>query len=218
MKRVNIISAIVCLSVAFFLVSCSLEEETADPESITSTITTTDNSVLLEEIDKFKIANEKLTYENDSLKGRIEYLEKSNEQSSIILLHSNYYIDELLEKIYTENSKVDIFPGVLQSIRIETTDEAIYFVFSIDRMAVNPNWDGPGSDGGRGYFINSEEKYQDYKGRLDTVFAGIEHKGYETYQEKQETILADYGNKINYVYNFYMIGDEIVFVGHDPGP
>lgn len=215
MKRINVILLIVSISVSLFLVSCSPSGENDTPVSTAGIITTTDNSDMLQENNKLKSENEKLISENDSLKGRVEYLEKNLEEASASPFESNYTTDRLLLKIFTEKSKVDIFPGALQSIRVEEIGEETYFIFTIDRMAVNPKWDGPGSDSGRGFFINSEKKYKEYKGGISTVFS---YQGYENTQKKIETILADSQYRSDYRFNFYMIGDEIVFVGPDPGP
>ena len=103
----------------------------------------------------------------------------------------------------------------MQNIRVEKIGEEVYFIFTIDRMAVNPKWDGPGSDSGKGYFINSEKKYEEYKGGLSTVFS---YQGYENTIKKREAILNDSNYKNDRIFNFYMIDDEIVFVGPDPGP
>ena len=197
------------------MVSCSSSGENATPVSTASIITTTDNSNLLQKNNKLKSEDEKLTSENDSLKGRIEYLEKKLAESRVSPLESNYTIDILLQKIFTENSKVDIFPGKLQSIRAEEIREETYFIFTIDRMAVNPKWDGPGSDSGRGYFINSAKKYQEYKGGLDTIF---NYQGYENTIKKREAILADSQYSSDQAFNFYMIDNEIVFVSQPAGP
>jgi hypothetical protein len=161
------------------------------------------------------LQNEKLTSENDSLKARNEYLERNLKEASISPFESNYTTDRLLQKLFTENSKVDIFPGKLQSICKKEIGGETYFIFSIDRMAVNSKWDGPGSDSGKGYFINSEKKYDEYKGGICTVFS---YQGYEDTQKKMEAILADSKYSSNQIFNFYMIGDEIVYVGPDPGP
>lgn len=82
-------------------------------------------------------------------------------------------------------------------------------------MAVNPKWDGSGSDSGKGFLINSEEKYEEYRGKLGTVFS---YQGYEDTEKKREAILADKQYSNDNIFNFYMIGDEIVFVGPNPGP
>jgi hypothetical protein len=197
------------------MVSCSPYGENTTPVSTSSSITTTDNSDLLQENNKLKDENDKLTSENDSLKSRIEDLEKNLEESSVSPLLSNYTSDLLLHRIFTEKSKVDIFPGVLKNIRVEEIREEVYFIFTIDKMAVNPKWDGPGSDSGKGYFINSEKKYKEYKGRISTVFS---YQGYENTQKKIDAILNDSKYCSNRIFNFYMIGDEIVYVGPDPGP
>lgn len=215
MQRINVLLLIVSLAASLFMVSCSQSGKSATPANTAGIITTIDNPDLLQEINKLKSENDKLTSENNSLKDRIGYLEKSIEESGVSPLLSNYATDELLYKIFTEKSKVDIFPGKLRSIRIEEGTEQTYFIFSIDRMAVNPKWDGPGSDSGRGFFINSEKKYEEYKGGIGTVFS---YQGYENTQKKMEAILADIRYSNDYIFNFYMIGDEIVYVGPDPGP
>jgi hypothetical protein len=197
------------------MVSCSPSGKKTTPVNTTSIITTNDNSDLLQENNKLKSENGKLSTENDSLKSKNEYLEKNLTEARISPLLSNYTTDELLQKIFTEKSKVNIFPGALKSIRVEEKGNEVYFVFSIDKMLVNPKWDGPGSDAGRGYFINSEKKYEEYKGGLGTVFS---YQGYEDTEKKREAILADPKYSNNQIFNFYMIGDEIVYVGPDPGP
>lgn len=215
MKRINVILLIVSISVSSFLISCSPSGENTTPVSTKSINTTTYTSDLLQENNKLRSENDKLISENDSLKSRNENLEKSLDAAIISPLLSNYTTDELLHKIFTEKSKVDIFPGKLKSIRIKESGDQTYFIFSIDRMAVNPKWDGPGSDSGKGFFINSEEKYEEYKGGLGTVFS---YQGYEDTKKKREAILADKQYNNDNIFNFYMIGDEIVFVGPDPGP
>lgn len=215
MKRINAILLIVILSLSSFMVSCSPTKESVTPESTVSINTTTDNSDLSQENNELKMENEKLTYENNSLKARNTYLEQNLRELSPSPFESNYTIDMLLQKIFTNNSKVDIFPGRLQSIRIENIGDETYFSFSIDRMDVNPKWDGPGSDSGKGFFINSEETYNEYKGRISTVFS---YQGYENAHKKIEAILADSKYSSNNIFNFYMIGDEIVLIGPNPGP
>lgn len=197
------------------MVSCSSSGDNAAPVSTANISTTTNHSELLIENNKLRNENDKLTSENDSLKARNEYLEKALKESSVSPLLNNYTVDLLLYKIFNENSKVDIFPGILQGIRVEEIGEEVYFIFTIDRMAVNPKWDGPGSDSGKGYFINSEKKYEEYKGGLSTV---LSYQGYENTIEKRKAILNDPNYKNDRIFNFYMIGDEIVFVGPDPGP
>ena len=197
------------------MVSCSSSGDNAAPVSTANISTTTNHSELLIENNKLRNENDKLTSENDSLKARNEYLEKALKESSVSPLLNNYTVDLLLYKIFNENSKVDIFPGILQGIRVEEIGEEDYFIFTIDRMAVNPKWDGPGSDSGKGYFINSEKKYEKYKGGLSTV---LSYQGYENTIEKRKAILNDPNYKNDRIFNFYMIGDEIVFVGPDPGP
>ncbi|QNU68302.1 hypothetical protein EHE19_007820 [Ruminiclostridium herbifermentans] len=215
MKRIKLISLVVSLSVPFIIVSCSSSGDNAAPVSTSNITTTTNHSELLIENNKLKNENEQLVSENYSLKSRNEYLEKVLKESSISPLLNNYTADLLLHKIFTENGKVDIFPGRLKGIRVEDIGEETYFIFTIDKMAVNPKWDGPGSDSGKGYFINSEEKYEEYKGGLSTIFS---YQGYENTIQKREAILNDSNYKNDRIYNFYMIGDEIVFVGPDPGP
>ncbi|PYG86562.1 hypothetical protein LY28_02990 [Ruminiclostridium sufflavum DSM 19573] len=210
MKRIKFLLLIVSLLVSFIMVSCSSLEGNDTPVS-----TTTNNSELLLENNTLRNENDKLTSENDSLKSRNEYLEKAMKESSISPLLNNYTVDVLLNKIYTEKGKVDIFPGRLQEIHVKEVGEETYFIFTIDRMAVNTKWDGPGSDSGNGYFINSEKKYEEYKGGLSTIFS---YQGYENTIKKREAILNDSNYKNDRIFNFYMINDEIVFVGPDPGP
>ncbi len=212
MKRIKFTLLIVSLSVSFIMVSCSSLEGNDTP---VSTTTTTNTSELLLENNTLRNENDKLTSENDSLKSRNEYLEKAMKESSVSPLLNNYTTDVLLNKIYTEKGKVDIFPGRLQEIRVEEVGEETYFIFSIDRMAVNPKWDGPGSDSGKGYFIDSEKKYEEYKGGLSIIFS---YQGYENTIKKREAILNDPNYKNDRIFNFYMINNEIVFVGPDPGP
>jgi hypothetical protein len=215
MNRIKLILMIVGLSVSFILVSCSSSEKNAVPVSTADITTTINNSELSAEINKLRNENDKLASDYDSLKSRNEYLEKALKESSVFPLLNNYTVDLLLHNIFTENSEVDIFPGRLKGIHVEEIGEETYFIFTIDRMEVNSKWDGPGSDSGRGYFINSEEKYEEYKGGLSTVFS---YQGYENTLIKREAILNDSNYKDGRIYNFYMIGDEIVFVGPDPGP
>lgn len=214
MKWKNVTPFILCFLILFGGVSCSLagkkNTDVIATSQLVSTSSAPDRMAILEQ------ENKALSDANESLKRSVSSLEANLKIAGISSLASNYHIDELLQFMYTEKISVDIFPGILQNIRVETIGGIIYFVFSIDRMAVNADWNGPGSAGGKGYFINTEEKYQDYKGRLGTVFAGDEYSGYESYPEKQKVILAKYNSKA--IYNFYMIGDEIVFVGPDPGP
>lgn len=212
MKRIKFTLLIVSLSVSFIMVSCSSLEGNDTP---VSTTTTTNTSELLLENNTLRNENDKLTSENDSLKSRNEYLEKAMKESNVSPLINNYTTDVLLNKIYTEKGKVDIFPGRLQEIRVEEVGEETYFIFSIDRMAINPKWDGPGSDSGKGYFIDSEKKYEEYKGGLSTIFS---YQGYENTIKKREAILNDPNYKNDRIFNFYMINNEIVFVGPDPGP
>lgn len=215
MKRINAILLIVSLSLSSFMVSCSPTRESVTPDSTVSISTTTDNPDLSQENNELKMENEKLTSENNSLKNRNIYLEQNLRELSPSPFESNYTIDLLLHKIFTNNSKVDIFPGSLQSTRIEKIGDETYFIFSIDRMEVNPKWDGPGSDSGKGFFINSEKTYKEYKGGISTVFSYL---GYENAHKKIEAILADSKYSSNNIFNFYMIGDEIVLIGPNPGP
>ena len=214
MKRISIVLFAVSFAISCFLTSCSPTETTSISESSSSIPPTSDNSALLHEIAKLKMANYNLVLEQSSLNARIVNLEQNLEDATKgSPLENNYTTNELLERIFKENSKVDIFPGILQNIRMETIDEYVYFIFSIDKLEVNPTWDGPADSGEEGYYINSEEKYEEYKGGSNTIFG---YQGYKTYEMKQEDILANYGNK--FVYIFYMIGDEIVLVGPYPGP
>ncbi|MEA4890164.1 MAG: hypothetical protein VB070_11930 [Clostridiaceae bacterium] len=215
MKWEFYILLIICFLFLFVGTACSLKE-TDNSIISTSSLSTTENTSSNEEKILLEKENTELINENKILKHEVSDLEEKIETASILPLLNNYHIDELLQKMYTEKSLVDIFPGVLQSIRIETIDETIYFIFSIDRMAINPDWNGEGSADGKGYFINTEVKFQNHRGGLGTVFASNEYSGYETYQEKQDAILSEYDKQG--IYNFYMIGDEIVFVGPDPGP
>ena len=206
MKQINIKVLIVSLYLSLLLVSCTQSGYTTSV-STTSTIKATDNPDLL--------LNKKLTSENDILKDRLKYLEKAMEESKVSPFESNYTIDVLLQKIFTEKSKVDIFPGKLHSTSTKNIGDETYFIFSIDRMAINPKWNGPGSDKGKGYYINSEENCRDYKGRIGTVFL---NQGFENTQEKMEAITADPKYNSGQIFNFYMIGNEIVYIAQDPGP
>lgn len=214
MKRINIIVLIVSLHLSLLLVSCTQSGYTTSV-STTSTIKATDNPDLLEENNKLKSQNKELTSENGTLKGRIEYLEKNSEESKVSPFESNYTIDVLLQKIFTEKSKVDIFPGKLHSTSTKGIWDETYFIFSIDRMAINPKWNGPGSDEGKGYYINSDENSKEYKGRIGTVFL---NQGYENTQEKMEAITSDPKYNSGQIFNFYMLGNEIVYIAQDPGP
>lgn len=200
MRWIKVLLLIVSLAASLFLVSCSQSGRSTTPVSTAGIITTIDNSDLFQENNKLKSENEKLSSENASFKDRIEYLEKNSEESRVSPLLSNYTTDELLHKIFTEKRKVDMFPGKLQGIRIEESGEQTYFIFTIDRMTVNPKWNGPGSDSGRGFFINSEKKYEEYKGGVSTVFS---YQGYENTQKKMEAILADNQYSNDYIFNFY---------------
>lgn len=85
----------------------------------------------------------------------------------------------------------------------------------VSTAGIITKWNGTGSDSGRGFFINSEKKYEEYKGGVSTVFS---YQGYENTQKKMEAILADNQYSNDYIFNFYMIGDKIVYVGPNPGP
>ncbi|MDW7655723.1 MAG: hypothetical protein SCM11_00970 [Bacillota bacterium] len=207
----RLVAPVLCLLMAALLVSCSTINTTSTTESTASIQPAVDNSKLLDEIDVLKKANRELSNEKNSLYARIENLEQNlADATKGSPLMSNYVVVDLLNLIYMEDSKVDVFPDFLTDIQVETDDEKVFLVFTIDRMEVNPDWDGP--DSGGVYLLNKEEKYEEYRGTQDTIF---EYQGYETYEEKRADILTKYGNGY---YNFYMIGDVIVFVDADPGP
>jgi hypothetical protein len=209
MKKQRII--FICLAMISFIMLSAC--------SAASNVTTTANQSgykdLTDEIDQLKLTNKDLLKEMDSLNSMINILEQNlYEVTAGSPLLSNYYIDNLLREFYLKNPDnkrhtIDIFPGMLESIKVETIDERILFIFSIDRMEMNPDWNGPGTDA----ILNKEVKFEEYKGGLDTVF---DSAGYDSYEEKQAAVLQTYRNGGQY--EFFMIDDEIVFVGPDPGP
>lgn len=206
MKRNNIMLLLMFLSI-LCLVACSFEKIASTTESLTSTFSTSNNAPLYNEIENLKTVNESLVDENNSLKNQIDQLNQTIEQLHLSPLSSNYRAVDLLRKCYDENSTVDIFYGKLQYIHIETIDKKTYFIFSIDKVDVNPNWNGPGSTEG-GYFLNHKEEYVEYRGGLSTIFMD---KGFINYLDKREKLLADYGHVGDYgYYIFYMVGNEIV--------
>jgi hypothetical protein len=219
MKNFNILLICMILILLFISSSCTAGTEASTTatatEKATSMTSQSKYNDLVDEIARLKQKNTELVQKMDSLNATIDNLEQNLYQATEgSPLLSNYYIDSLLQEFFMKNTAntnhtIDMFPGMLKSIRVETSDERILFIFTIDRMEMNPDWNGPGTD----VFLNKEEKFIEYKGGLDTVF---EYKGFDSYETKQAAVLQEYAD--GGMYEFFMIDDEIVFVGPDPGP
>ncbi|MDW7655725.1 MAG: hypothetical protein SCM11_00980 [Bacillota bacterium] len=217
--KTRILFSVTALFIVVLLLSSCMEnkptEQSTEPSSTTTTAGTTNSELIVLErrLVELELANSTFAEENRALTRQVQQLNDSLSAIQNLLVQPGYYqTDELLQRIFWEESTVVMFPAELKSLIVETVASDTFFVFTVDRMEYNPDWDGPSTDG-RGFIENKEVSYEEIKGDLFINFNG---EAFATPEDKTAGVLEWYiaGD----IYTFYLVGDAVVMVQPLAGP
>jgi hypothetical protein len=217
-KTIKIFSVAAIFIVAIMLSACMEDkptEQSTESASATTTVSTTNTELIVLErrLAELELANSTLSEENRALTKQVQQLNDTLSATQILLAQPGYYqTDELLQRIFWEKSTVVMFPAELKSLIVEKVAGDIVFVFTVDKMEYNPDWDGPSTDG-RGFIENKEVSYDEIRGDLFINFNG---EAFTTPEDKVAGVLEWYiaGD----IYTFYLVGDTVVMVQPLAGP
>lgn len=209
MKLPKITAVVFLASLALILVSCNFVAISEPPVTSSSLSPEAERIILSSENDALKRENGRLVPDNAAMQTKIASLEselgKANEL--VDFYQQNLQVAAMLDLIAANGGQVTKFPAILQNIRIEKINNADVLVFSIDRMIVNPEWQGPGTGGGKGYLLNETEVIEEVRGDYLTNFNDLI---IQKQTDKMAQIIAAYQPGTPYF--FYLAAETVVLV------
>lgn len=159
-----------------------------------------------------------LLEENNKLQSRINELQNQLDVANHLPYYPwSYSTYSVLQRLTLSGNSVDQFYGIIKNIGQRRSKNTDFYVLSIDVITKNPNWDGPGSDGGKGFYLNPEETITEFPGDPFMVFDGFY---YETMENKTNDVLHGSCNEkfVGATCVFYSIDGEIVCAALEGGP
>lgn len=196
-----LITAIILIA---FSASCARAE-------ITTVAPNTSQSVMESEINS-------LHEENNNLRSQINEIQNQLDDAKQLRYYPlSYSVYSVLQRLTLSGKSVDQFYGIIKSIGQRHSENTDFYVLSIDVITKNPNWDGPGSDGGKGFYLNPEENVTEYLGDPYMVFDGFY---YAAMEDKPNDVLHGLCNAkfVGATCVFYSIDGEIVCAAPEEGP